>query len=84
MDFRNLERPTADLKLLAENYTLLDAPRTRESLIYGKIFVDLNATVRGPLDALTMRGNMNLLGNTDVTYVLTDSPLTVEDRLEVW
>ena len=68
VDFRNLERPTADLKLLAENYTLLDAPRTRESLIYGKIFVDLNATVRGPLDALTMRGNMNLLGNTDVTY----------------
>ena len=82
VDFRNLERPTADLKLLAENYTLLDAPSTRESLIYGKIFVDLNATVRGPLDALTMRGNMNLLGNTDVTYVLTDSPLTVEDRLE--
>lgn len=82
VDFRNLERPTADLKLLAENYTLLDAPRTRESLIYGKIFVDLNATLRGPLDALTMRGNMNLLGNTDVTYVLTDSPLTVEDRLE--
>ena len=82
VDFRNLERPTANLKLLAENYTLLDAPRTRESLIYGKVFVDLNATVRGPLDALTMRGNMNLLGNTDVTYVLTDSPLTVEDRLE--
>ena len=82
VDFRNLERPTANLKLLAENYTLLDAPRTRESLIYGKAFVDLNATVRGPLDALTMRGNMNLLGNTDVTYVLTDSPLTVEDRLE--
>ena len=82
VDFRNLERPTADLKLLAENTTLPDMPRTRESLIYGKIFVDLNATVRGPLDALTMRGNMNLLGNTDVTYVLTDSPLTVEDRLE--
>ena len=78
VDFRNLERPTADLKLLAENYTLLDAPRTRESLIYGKIFVDLNATVRGPLDALTMRGNMNLLGNTDVTYVLTDSVGTDE------
>lgn len=82
VDFRNLERPTADLTLQAKNYTLLDAPRTRESLVYGKVFVDLNATVRGPLDALTMRGNMNLLGNTDVTYVLTDSPLTVEDRLD--
>ncbi len=82
VDFRNLERPTADLKLKAENYTLLDAPRTRESMIYGKVFVDLNATVRGPLDALTMRGNMNLLGNTNATYVWTDSPLAVEDRLD--
>lgn len=82
IDFRKLERPTANLSLKAENYTLLDASRTRESLVYGKVFVDLQATVRGPLDELTMRGNMNLLGNTDVTYVLTDSPLTVEDRLE--
>lgn len=82
VDFRNLDRPTANLNLLAENYTLLDAPRTRESLIYGKIFVDLRATVKGPLDGLTMRGNMNLLGNTNATYVLTDSPLTVEDRLD--
>ena len=81
VDFRNMERPTANLNLLAENYTLLDAPRTRESLVYGKVFVDLHATVKGPLDGLTMRGNMNLLGNTNVTYVLTDSPLTVEDRL---
>lgn len=82
IDFRNMQRPTANLDLLATNYTLLDAPRTKESLVYGKVFVDLNATVRGPLDGLTMRGNMNLLGNTNVTYVLTDSPLTVEDRLD--
>lgn len=82
VDFRNMERPVANLNLLAENYTLLDAPRTRESLLYGKVFVDLRATVKGPLDGLTMRGNMNLLGNTNATYVLTDSPLTVEDRLD--
>lgn len=45
---------------------LLNAPRTKESLVYGKVFVDFNATLRGPVDALVMRGNMNLLGNTDV------------------
>ena len=82
IDFRNLERPTADLQLKAVNYNLLNAPRHRGSLVYGKVFVDLAAMIRGPLDALTMRGNMNLLGNTNVTYVLTDSPLTVEDRLD--
>lgn len=81
VDFRRPERPMANLSLKAENYALLDAPRTRESLVYGKVFVDLRGTVKGPLDALTLRGSMNLLGNTNVTYVLTDSPLTVEDRL---
>ena len=82
VDFRNMERPTADLTLWANNYTLLNAKRTRESMVYGKVLVDMLATVKGPLDALKMRGNMNLLGTTDVTYVLTDSPLTVEDRLD--
>ena len=82
IDFSNMERPTADLQLKAVNYNLLNAPRHRGSLVYGKVYVDLNAMIRGPLDALTMRGNMNLLGNTNVTYVLTDSPLTVEDRLD--
>ncbi|MCD8293152.1 MAG: translocation/assembly module TamB domain-containing protein, partial [Prevotellaceae bacterium] len=82
VDFSNLNRPTADLTLNAENYTLLDAAHTRESLVYGKVVVDFNATAKGPLDALAIRGNMNLLGNTNVTYVLTNSPLTVEDRLD--
>ncbi len=82
IDFRNFRKPIARLDLLARKYTLLDAPRTRESLIYGKVYVDMRGTVRGPLDALVMRGSMNLLGNTDVTYVMADSPLTVEDRLE--
>ena len=82
VDFRNMERPTANLTLQARNYTLLNAKQTRESLVYGKVLVDLMGTVSGPLDALKMRGNMNLLGTTDVTYVLTDSPLAVEDRLD--
>lgn len=40
-----------------------------------------NATLRGPVEELVMRGNMNILGKTNVTYVLKDSPLTVNDRL---
>ena len=36
VDFRDMSRPMASLNLLAENYTLLNAKRTRESLVYGK------------------------------------------------
>lgn len=81
VDFREMSRPIANLNMLANNYTLLDAKKTRESVVYGKVFTDFKATVKGPLTSLNMRGNMNLLSNTDVSYILTDSPLTVQDRL---
>lgn len=81
IDFRDMSRPMANLNMFAENYMLLNAKRTRESLVYGKVLADFRATLKGPLEGLTMRGNMNLLGSTDVSYVLTDSPLTVQDRL---
>lgn len=81
VDFADLERTSVNLSMHAENYELLNAPRTKRAMIYGKMYVDFNATLRGPVEALVMRGNMNVLGKTDVTYVLKDSPLTVNDRL---
>ena len=81
VDFKDLSRPMADLTMQARNYTLLDAERTRERVVYGKLLADIFATVKGPLSGLTMRGNINLLGGTDLSYILTDSPLTVQDRL---
>ena len=52
VDFRDMSRPMANLNMLAQNYTLLDAKRTRESLVYGKVFADFRATVKGPLDVM--------------------------------
>lgn len=81
VNFKDYRNPMADLTLFADDYTLLDAPRTKDGLVYGKAFVDIAATIKGPLSGLVMRGHMDLLGKTNVTYILTDSPLTVEDRL---
>ncbi len=81
VDFSDLERITVDLQMFAEDYELLNAPRTKRSMIYGKLYVDFDATLRGPLESLVMRGNMNILGKTDFTYILRDSPLAVNDRL---
>lgn len=74
--------PVADLTLKADNYQLINR-RTREkgTLLLGKLIVGLNTTVRGPLDRLQMRGSMRILGSTDLTYIMENSPLTVEDQL---
>lgn len=81
VDFRNPSRMMADLKLTADHMQLLDVKRNKESMVYGKLLVNLASTVKGPLDALMMRGSLQLLGGTNVTYVMKDSPLTVQDRL---
>ena len=81
VDIRNLSKGTADLRLTAKNMQLLDAGKNSESLVYGKLSVDLNSTVKGPLNALTMRGNIHLLGGTNMSYILRESPLTIQDRM---
>ena len=81
VDFADLANARADLSLTTRNYELLNAPKRDGRLLYGKMYVDLNSTVKGPLAELQMRGSLSILGNTDVKYVLTDSPLTVQDRL---
>lgn len=81
VDVAELSNPMTNLVLQANNYQLLNAARKKDSMLYGKVLLDLNATVRGPVSNLRMRGDINLLSNTDVTYVMVDSPLSVQDRL---
>lgn len=81
VDFRKFDQMGLNIKWNAENFQLLDAPRTKESLVYGKLYANINGTLRGTLNALVLRGDVRLLNNTDVTYVVKDSPLEVKDRL---
>ena len=71
-----------DLALAATGYQLINAPKTRTAQAYGKVYVDVNANMKGSLDNLKMRGRLSVLGNTDVTYVLKDSPINAEDQLD--
>ncbi len=74
IDIHNLSRMTANLKLTAHDMQLLNVKRNKESMVYGKLLVNLNSTVKGPLNALIMRGDLQLLGGTNVTYVMQESP----------
>jgi hypothetical protein len=82
VDLTNLSRMTADLRLGGSKMQLVDAKRTPESLVYGKLYADLSATLKGPVNALDVRGNIKLLGGTNLTYVMTETALTVQDRLK--
>ena len=81
IDFCNLDKIQLNLNMATKNYQLINATKTRDALAYGKVFVNVNSRIWGTLDDLKVRGGLTVLGNTDVSYVLKDSPLTVEDHL---
>ncbi|MDR0538567.1 MAG: translocation/assembly module TamB domain-containing protein [Tannerellaceae bacterium] len=82
IDFSNPDRATADLRAGGNRLQLLDARRGPESVAYGKLLADMSTTIKGPLSALSVRGNVRLLGGTNLTYIMQESPLTVEDHLK--
>ncbi len=82
IDFHDLDHMTLDMKMRASNFMLINSKRTAKSIAYGKGFVNFLAVMRGPLDQLKMRGKLDVLGTTDLTYLLLDSPLSTDNQLD--
>lgn len=82
IDLNDMDKLMTNLTMSANNLQLINVKRNKESLVYGKLFVNLNSTLKGPLSSLKMRGKLQVLGSTDLTYVMVESPLTVQDRLD--
>ncbi len=81
INLSNLSKISMDLSMKATNFPIINAQRKASSLVYGKVYADFTGTMKGTTDDLSIRGQLNVLDRTDMTYVLKDSPLTVEDRL---
>ena len=82
VDFANLDNISMNLSLYGQNFLLIDAPRTRRSALFGKLYGDFFARVNGTTNDLKIRGLINVLSATDITYIMTNTPLTVDYRLD--
>lgn len=82
VDFADTDNVDMSLSLYGRNFKLIDAPRTRKSVVFGSMYGDFFARVSGTPDNLKVRGLVSVLGNTDMTYVMADTPLSVDYRLE--
>lgn len=81
VDFRHLDRMMVNLRMRAKDFQIIGAEENPQSIAYGKAFVNVFASMRGPVDNLNMRGRLEVLGSTDMSYVLRDSPLTTDNHL---
>ena len=82
LDFSNLDRMNMNVRMRAENFQIIDSKENSRSEAFGKAFVNFMGMMRGDLDNLNMRGRLDVLGSTDMTYILRDSPLTTDNQLD--
>ena len=82
IDFSDIDHPGIDLRMRARNLLLIDAKQAPGSIAFGKAFVNFFARLQGPFDAMQMRGRLDVLGSTNLTYMLLDSPLSTDNRLD--
>ncbi len=82
MDFTDVSNMKATMRMKARNFLLVDAKENRKSEAFGKAYVNFDGYMNGPLSALQIRGNLDVLGSTDVTYIMRDTPLTTDNKLE--
>ena len=82
IDFSDTDHILMDMRMRARDFLLIDAKQQARSVAWGKAYVNFMARMQGPLDELNMRGRLDVLGSTDLTYMLLDSPLSTDTRLD--
>lgn len=69
-----------DLAFSATGFQVVNVKANPVSLVYGKAYMDLNAGIKGPFSNLKLTGNVKLLDNTSIHYVLRNSSPELKDR----
>lgn len=82
IDFSDLANMMMNLNMKAKNFRIVDSKERRRSVAFGKAFIDLFANLKGPVDNIKMSGQVNLLGSTDLSYILRESPLSTDNKMD--
>ena len=82
VDFSDMSNMNMNLSMVARNCQVIDSKENRRSIAFGKAFVDFFATMKGPMERLEMLGRLDVLGSTDMSYILRDTPLSTDNRMD--
>lgn len=80
IDATKLSAISFNIGLDAKNFQLINNSKKTGSDIYGKIFMDLNAMARGPVQHFNINANVNVLSATDVTYSVSPTAASLQQQ----
>ncbi len=82
LDFSSFDKMKLEAQMRARNFQVINAKKNSRSEVYGKAFVDFTGQISGLLSNLQLIGKLDVLGSTDVSYVVRDGTLTTDDELK--
>lgn len=80
VDLSSFVSPKIDLDFQARNMQVVGSQQSRRSQVYGKAFVNVGATARGSLSFLNVDATLELLPETNVTYVMANATQVLTSR----
>ena len=85
IDMSDLKSAVFDLHLNANNFQLINNDQRARSDLYGKLFLDIHANARGPLEHFNVNAGVNILRDTKVTYSIpqTTAQLTSHNTSDI-
>lgn len=79
VDAKSFSNISFDLDASAQNFQLVNNDRRAKSVLYGKLFLNLTAGIKGPMSHFDVDANLNILGTSDVYYTI---PLSASSQLQ--
>lgn len=73
VDMTDLTSARINLDMQARNMQIVNSSRPRKADVYGKAFIDVDATVRGGMSLLNVDAKLKVLPGTNVTYIMSDA-----------
>lgn len=69
-----------NLGINTRNFLAVSNTSADNNIIYGKAIVDVNTTIKGPVNAPEINGSIGVKNGTDVTFVRETVPPSIKDR----
>ncbi|MFS4417591.1 translocation/assembly module TamB domain-containing protein [Maribacter sp. 2307ULW6-5] len=80
VNLADLRNPGFDLALTADDFKVFDNEREDNDLFYGKALVEAQLALKGDLQLPQVRGRFRVLEGSEVTFLVPESQLDIEER----
>lgn len=72
--------PEIDLSMKARNMQFIGSSRGKRIDVYGKGFIDVDASVKGNMDLMKVNTVLNLLPGSNITYIMADAVTSITSQ----